>query len=376
MKILFVITKGVVGGAQMSVLNLAREMKARGHEVFVGFGEGDFLSNELDKVGIPFLRFDFLKRTHNPLSPLFFVMEIKKYVSEHHFDVVHFNSSNALPGALGAKLSNPKVRTVFTFRGMSMLDEHYQINPLLRMAYYWFFKFFLLFIDVPVFVSQENFDKFGCGQLTKKGLMIHNGLDRANFSFLPADEAKTSLSSMAGVDLSGNYIIGSIGRLDYAKNYEFLISSFKELLEIRPDAVAVIMGEGSERSKYEAMIEEAGLKDKIFLVGDVPNGGRYLKAFDIFVQTSRYEGLSIALIESLFADLPILTSDVGGNREVIGSDDQIYPFDDKKIFLSKFKALQDVDVLKAVVAANEKMVPEFELRRTADCYESQYSNKK
>jgi glycosyltransferase involved in cell wall biosynthesis len=376
MKILLVITKAVVGGAQMSVLNLAREMKARGYEVFVGFGEGDFLPGELDKDGIPFLRFDFLKRTHNPLAPLFFIAEIRKYVAEHHFDVVHFNSSNALPGALGAKLANPKTRTVFTFRGMSMLDEHYKMNGLLKFAYRCFFKIFLPFVNVPVFVSRENFDKFGQGQLTKKGLMIHNGLNRAKLSFLPNDEARGFLSRLAGKDLSQSYVVGSIGRLDYAKNYEFLISVFPEILKIRPEAVALIMGEGAERAKYESLIKEKGLVDKFFLLGNLDNGSRYLKGFDLLVLPSRYEGLSISLIEALFASLPILASDVGGNRETVGNNDQIYPLDDAEVFLAKFKRLQEVDALAKALADNAARAAEFDLKNTADGYERAYKGNK
>lgn len=373
MKILLVITKAVVGGAQMSVLNLAREMKRRGHEVFVGFGEGDFLPLELDKEKIPFYRFDFLKRTHNPFNIFYFIWEMRKHILEGHFDAVHFNSSNSLPGALGAKLANPKIRTVFTFRGMSMLDEHYQISPILKFLYRLYFKFFLLFVDAPVFVSGENFDKFGRGQLTGKGRLVYNGLDPAKISFLESAEARRWLSAKAACDLSGKYLIGSIGRLDYAKNYEFLIGIFPEVLKIRPDAAAVIMGEGSERAKYEALIKENGLADKVFLIGDVPNGGRYLRAFDLFVQTSRYEGLSVALIEALFSGLPILTSDVGGNRETVGSfDPEIYQLDNGSEFLFKFKNLQDVDILKAAGANNSVQSRLFVLSRTADGYEEAY----
>ena len=52
MKILLVITKAEVGGAQMSVLNLARGFKEKGNEVTVGLGEGDFLTSELDRKKI------------------------------------------------------------------------------------------------------------------------------------------------------------------------------------------------------------------------------------------------------------------------------------------------------------------------------------
>ncbi len=376
MKILLVITKAVVGGAQTSVLNLAREMKRRGHEVTVGFGDGDWLPLELDKAKIAYYRFRNLKRTHNPLANLFFIGEIAGYLRRKDFSAVHFNSSNALPGAIGAKLAGRKIRTIFTFRGMSMLDEHYRTNPIKKFAYRLFFKFCLLFVDAPVFVSRENWEKFGQGQLTKRGFLIYNGLDPEQVNFVPRAEAINFFSQKTGRDLAGKYLLGSIGRLDYAKNYEFLINIFPKILNIRSDAALAIMGEGAERAQYENLIQAKGLTEKIFLLGNVENGGRYLRGFDLFVQPSRYEGLSIALIEALFAGSLILTSDVGGNREVVGgSNEEIYRLDDEAEFLAKFQALQDIDLWPKIIHNNAGQALKFRLADTADGYEKIYQEK-
>jgi glycosyltransferase involved in cell wall biosynthesis len=376
MKILLVITKAVVGGAQTSVLNLARELKKRGHEVEVGFGEGDWLPRELELEKIPYTRFQWLKRTHNPLANLFFIGEMRRFLRGKDFTAVHFNSSNALAGAIGVKLASRKIKTVFTFRGMSMLDEHFQISPLVRSFYFLFFKSLLGFIDAPVFVSQENLAKFGQGQLTDKGKLVYNGLDPAKINFAASEEAIRFFSRQCGQDLSGKYIIGSIGRLDYQKNYEFLIKIFPKILEIRPDAVAVIMGEGDERGSYEGLIKENKLEDRIFLLGNIENGSRYLKGFDLFVLPSRYEGLSIALIEALFAGLFMLVSDVGGNRETVGSQEQeVYDFDDETEFLARFEDLQDVSRWPELAKKTAEQAAQFNLRRTADGYEKIYQEK-
>ncbi|HTX86736.1 MAG TPA: glycosyltransferase [Candidatus Nanoarchaeia archaeon] len=372
MKVLIVITKAVVGGAQTSVLNLAREMKKRGHEVAVGFGDGDWLPAELEKENIPYHRFFWLKRTHNPLANLFFIGEIAVFLRGKNFTAVHFNSSNALPGAIGAKISGGKIRTVFTFRGMSILDEHYQTAKWLKSCYWLFFKFFLLFVDVPVFVSRENFDKFGRGQLTAKGKLIYNGLDPARLDFVSRDEAIGFFSRQSGRNLAGKYLIGSIGRLDYAKNYEFLINVFPQVSAIRPDAVAVIMGEGGERRLYESLIKEKNLSDKIFLLGNVANGSRYLRGFDLLVLPSRYEGLAISLIEGLMAGLPLLASRVGGNAEVAGDEKEIYALDNAEEFLKRFGDLQEADILDKILKNNRQQAEKFNLRHTADGYEKIY----
>jgi glycosyltransferase involved in cell wall biosynthesis len=376
MKVLIVITKGVVGGAQTSVLNLAREMKKRGHEVTVGSGDGEWLPVELARENIPFVRFKYLSRSHNPFSWLFFIAELRRYLRGKDFTAVHFNSSNALPGALGAKLANPRLRTIFTFRGMSMLDEHFKMNETVKWLYSFFFRFFLLFVDVPVFVSQDNLEKFGQGKITRRGRLVYNGLDQGKMDFFESEKARRELSLRAGTDFSGKYLIGSVGRLDYQKNYEFLIRAFSKILAIRPDACAVIIGEGGERVFYEGLVKENCLEGKIFFLGEIASASRLLKGFDLFVLPSRYEGLSIALIEALFAGLLILASNVGGNRETVGdSGKEIYPLDSEEEFLAKLKSLQELEFWPELKEKTAERAAQFVLRRTADGYEKIYQEK-
>jgi glycosyltransferase involved in cell wall biosynthesis len=374
MKILLVITKAEVGGAQMSVLNLARELKARGHEITVGFGGGDFLPAELDREQIAYVCFGSLKRTSNPFANLLFILELKKFLAGKNFQAVHFNSSNALFGAIGAKLADRKIRTVFTFRGMSVLDEHYKRGFVPKFVYFLFFKLFCLFIDRPVFVSRENFVKFGQGKITKKGILIYNGLDSRKQEFLSREEAKGDLVQTIKIDLSNKYLIGSIGRLEYAKNYEFLIKIFSEILKIKPEAIAVLIGGGPEEKKYRGLIKTLGLEDKFFLLGSIPGASRLIKAFDLFVLPSRYEGLSITLIEALFAGARILTTRVGGNPETVGADEELYELDNQADFLAKFQTLQNFETQIKVDANNQKQAQNFFLSKTVDGYEKVYKD--
>ena len=104
-KILIIITKGETGGAQVSVFNLAKKLIEQGLDVTVGFGSGTFLQQKLEKQQIPYTKFPDLGRTFNIITNLRFIWKFKKFLNSNHFDVVHFNSSNALLGALSAKLA-------------------------------------------------------------------------------------------------------------------------------------------------------------------------------------------------------------------------------------------------------------------------------
>ena len=335
MKVLIVITHGNIGGATNSVFYLAKGLRENGVEVKVGFGEGEYLKEKLEKEKIEFVNFKWLKRTHNPFSNLFFIFEIKKFLDKEKFDICHFNSTNALFGAIGAKISKSKPKTVFTFRGLSILDPNYKKNLWLKPVYWLIFKFLLFFIDIPVFVSQRNLEDAKKIKLTRKGVVIYNGIPEPEF--LEKGAARKFFEKRIKVDLKDKFLIGSIGRLDYSKNYEFLIEVFPEILKIKPEAIAIIIGEGQERKKLENLIEKTNLKEKIFLIGELKDASKYIKAFDLFVLPSRYEGLSITLIETLFAQISILVSDVGGNVEIVGKD---CIFKNKEEFLEKIRKLK------------------------------------
>lgn len=340
MNILILITHGNIGGATNFVYFLAKGLKEKNIEVKVGFGEGDYLKEKLEKEKIPFINFKWLKRTYNPLSNFFFVFELKKFLDKEKFDIVHFNSTNTLFGAISAKLSKTKPKTIFTFHGLSILDPNYKKYSFLKPIFFLIFKILLKFIDQSVFVCQENLNWAQKNKLVSNGTFIYNGIPEIDF--LDRKEARKFFSRKINLNLEDKFLIGSIGRLDYAKNYEFLIKIFPKILKWDQKSILIIIGDGPERKKLENLIRKFSLENKVFLLGEIQNASQYLKAFDLFILPSRYEGLSITLIEALFAEIPILASNVGGNKEIIGKEN-VFTLNSEEEILNKIKNLPKID---------------------------------
>ncbi|MFA5175216.1 MAG: glycosyltransferase [Patescibacteria group bacterium] len=338
-KNLIIITRGNIGGAQKSVFYLAKKLKLENSEVTVGFGGGEWLRNKLEESKISFHLFARLARGANPFKNFFFIFEIKKFLDDNFFSNVYINSSNALAGALGAKLSESKPRVAFIFHGLSVIDPNYKANLIIKIIYWFYFKFFLLFVDEPIFVCQSNLEIARKLFLVKKAVVLRNEISPEDIRFFTKEDSKKIICDKIHENLENKFLIGSIGRLDYAKNYEFLINIFPEILKFKNNAVGLIIGEGKERKKYEELIVKNGLKEKFFLVGEIKDAENLLKAFDIFVLPSRYEGLSFTLLEAKAAGIPIIASDVGGNKEAIGEAGIVYRFDDKDEFLNAIKKL-------------------------------------
>jgi len=374
--ILIVITKGEIGGAQTSVFHLAEALGKRGHKVTVGFGTGEFLESKLKERAIPYRRFSHLKRSHNPLRQILFFFEMLWYLRKNPFDAIHFNSTNTLLGALAAKLLGKKPRTVFTFRGLSILDENYQdASTFVKKFYIYYFRFFLLFVDVPVFVSNENQKQAEKHHITSKGITIYNGLNPEAMTFLSNEDARAKLQEFSGAQLEGKFVIGSVGRLSYQKNYEFLIERFHLIQKKVPNAVLLIAGSGPNKEQYTSMIKERSLRGDVFLLGDVVDAHKYLRGLDLFVLPARYEGMPIVLIETLFAGAPVIASDVNGNREVLGESGYLYPLDDEDVFLQFLEQCSKPETLTRLSREAKERSKTFHIERTADGYERALSSR-
>ena len=126
MKILLVITKSEIGGAQVFVLNLARALQQAGLYVEVAAGEGNFLFEELQKHNISYHYLNSLKRDFSVLNSFYFIFDLHRLLKRNNYDIVHLNSSNTLFGAISTYLLKKKPRTLFTFHGLSLLDKNYK----------------------------------------------------------------------------------------------------------------------------------------------------------------------------------------------------------------------------------------------------------
>lgn len=320
MKILLLITKGEIGGAQIFVSNLAKGIKdfsfEKNNDVEIACGGGNFLGSFSQNNNIKFHNLKSLKRSFGFFDNLSFFFDFLNFLRKNKFDVVHLNSTNTLIGAISAKIANRKIKTVFTVHGLSVLDPNYQASFLKKPVFKLFFKICFLFVDEVIFVSKNNFYFAQKNKLGKKISLIYNGIES---DFLPREVSRSFLFQKVNIVDDNCFLIGSIGRLSYPKNYEFLIENFDKILEVIPNAKLFLIGEGAERKKYEDIIHKKLLGDKVFLLGEIIGASKYLKGLDLFVLPSLYEGLSISLIEALSSNIRVMASKVGGNEEIIGS---------------------------------------------------------
>ena len=119
-------------------------------------------------------------------------------------------------------------------------------------------------------------------------------------------------------DRAGRHRLLAVGRLHPQKGFDLLIRAFAALAEYFPDWDLVILGEGGERDILRSQIHAAGLADRISLPGRAGNVGQWYEASDLYVLSSRVEGLSNTLLESMASGLAVVAFDCEtGPREVV-----------------------------------------------------------
>lgn len=110
----------------------------------------------------------------------------------------------------------------------------------------------------------------------------------------------------------------AVGRLHADKGFDLLLQAYARLAPSHPDWDLVILGEGGERRALQAQVREAGLQDRVSLPGRAGNVGDWYQSADLYVLTSRFEGLSNTLLESMASGLAAVAFDCDtGPREIV-----------------------------------------------------------
>jgi sugar transferase (PEP-CTERM/EpsH1 system associated) len=160
------------------------------------------------------------------------------------------------------------------------------------------------------------------GVPTDRICQIYNGVDTSRFRGEQGNDRRNVLPP--GFATPESLVIGAVGRMEVVKDPLNLVKAFVKLLQDHPHERGrlrlVYVGGGSLRDAALQLLQSAGIADCAWLPGsrdDVPD---LLRSFDIFVLPSLNEGISNTILEAMASELPVVATDVGGNRELVVPD--------------------------------------------------------
>jgi len=154
---------------------------------------------------------------------------------------------------------------------------------------------------------------------------ITQGIDLNQFEGIPTEG---SIKKKIGIR-PDSLLVSMIGRLSPVKNQAMLLKAFQKVSKRYPDLRLAIVGEGPMRDYLQNLRGQLGLDGKVHFLGRMRSVAEVLAETDIFVSTSRWEGLPLAILEAMAAAVPVVATAVPGIQEVLESEAGVLvPLDD------------------------------------------------
>jgi glycosyltransferase involved in cell wall biosynthesis len=146
-------------------------------------------------------------------------------------------------------------------------------------------------------------------------IVLNNAIDFRNYN---VPETKEQIRKSIGIS-NDRFLVGNIGRFSPVKNHSLMVKAFAELSKEKNNAHLLLIGDGELRSQIEEEINSLGIGDRVTILGAQNNVARFLKALDVFIFPSLYEGLGIVLIEAQKMGVPCVISNAIPQEAVVSN---------------------------------------------------------
>jgi glycosyltransferase involved in cell wall biosynthesis len=301
------------GGAETQVIHLAKGFKAGGHGVkMVSLLPLVGQAQEVQQAGIDLVSLNMRRGFPDPRA----AWQLASMIREWKPDVVHAHMIHANFISRMSRLLAPAPVYISTAHNVyeQMVSEGGQLprtGGWRDLGY----RYTDWLCDLTTNVSQAGVDRYVKEGLAAASRIIFmpNGIDLERFSGDPAQGARLRQE----LDPEAEFIWLAVGRLEPQKDYPNMLEAFKRVLAQRPTAKLWIVGQGFLQAEIEAYATRVELHSSVRVLGLRRDVGNLMCAADGFVMSSAWEGLPMVLLEASILGLPIVATDVGGNRDVV-----------------------------------------------------------
>ena len=316
------------------------------------------LAAELEQVGIPVVTLARQPGFHPGLA-----RQVAEVIRSHEIEVIHCHQYSPYVYGLMASLIT-RVRLVYTEHGrLSSVPTKKRrlINPLLAMLPG---QLCAVSEDLRRHMVREGFP----GRHIR---VVHNGIDPGERTTSARRGAiRASLGISADV-----FVTGTAGRLVAVKNMPVMLQAHAVLLERLPSARLLIVGDGPERAALEQQASALGIGGAVTFTGYRSDVRELMAAFDVYLNSSLYEGVSLTILEAMASAMPVIASPVGGNPEVVIDQETGYliPSRPQAIADALARLAADGRLRRTLGDAGRfRMIQHFSIARMVDEYASLY----
>jgi glycosyltransferase involved in cell wall biosynthesis len=324
MTVMFLITRGdSIGGAQIHVKDMAKQLLKDGHNVSVSFGKEGVFAKLLKENAIEYRIIENMVREINPLQDILALKNIIAEIRRIKPDLIAIHSSKAgILGRIAAKITGTPA--VFTAHGWAFSEG---IDNKKRIIYRWIEKAGALISDRIITVSKYDRHLSLSNNIgtAEKITAIQNGVY----------DIKDDLH--ASVELDPPNII-MVARFQAPKDHIGLIHALYELKHLKWH-LQLVGEDGGLMEKTKHLVSDLGLEEKVDFLGNRSDITTLLSQSQIFVLTSSWEGFPLTVIEAMRAGLPVIASNVGGVSEAVIDEKTGYVITTHAELVSRLKQL-------------------------------------
>lgn len=367
MKILHLITSLKIGGAESALVNFLRNANHKPHEHIVAYFHDGPNVERLAHLGIATHHIKGLLTYSDPLG----LWRLIRLIKQTKPDLIHSAlwSANIIGRLIAHYFSLPIVCDI---HGNSY-DEGKMRN--------WADRATVAYATQLVAVSPSTHKAYAENILAIKKhqphqtklVTINNGID---YQAVRAQAYHAPLTRhMFGLN-DHDFVIGALGRLEPIKSYDILLKAFAQIAH--PKGKLVIVGGGSQEHALKKLSSHLGITNKVIFTGFRTDAVSFYPLFDCFVLSSQSEGLSIALLEALCFGIPIITTNLTPQHDVITHRVHgliVPPNDVHALYQALNFLIENTAVQLAMhTACIERAEHAYALSSTIEAYHSVYTN--
>jgi glycosyltransferase involved in cell wall biosynthesis len=290
-----------IGGAEKVILDLVSDLDRRKFEPVVCAFQRGIMENDFNDVGI---KFEVIERKH--LINFVFLLKIIGLMKRWKIELVHCHGvPPTIYGGLAAKLLG--IPLIITVHGKSAFSVKVGIKGLQYAQ-----RFGAKIVTVSKELKSELVRDVGLKEAAIS--TIYNGI---NVNGYPRCSTQIEEVKRKELSLNSDTVIGSVGSLREAKGHRYLIQSLPKVLHKYPDLKLIIIGDGELKDELNILAKKVNVEKHVLFLGQRRDVRELISVFDLLVQPSLTEGISIVILEAMAASKPVIATDVGGNSTLV-----------------------------------------------------------
>lgn len=306
MKALHLISGGDTGGAKTHIISLIKSINKLIDAKIICFIEDTFYYEaKANKIDIEI----FEQKNRADMAV---IKRLADEIRKEKYDIVHCHGARAnfIGMFLKRKVNVPLITTMHSDYKLDFRDNFYK-----RLVFTTLNKIALKKFDYYIAISD-----------TFKEMLVERGFDRNEiftlYNGIDMDMEieymdKIDFLKLHNIDYNGQIIIGIIARLDKVKDHETFLKAAKILIENKKDVVFLIAGDGNDKNRLVSLCHEFNIEDRVHFIGFIDDPFSFFNAIDINTLTSLSESFPYAVLEGALMKKPIISTNVGGLKELI-----------------------------------------------------------